>query len=71
MPFYVRQQSIGLCSEEWLEHRLGALRRNIHLIETVFDSVQAERVPVSVGRRGGTVRSDEEACPERSRRGAV
>jgi hypothetical protein len=53
MPFYVRQQSIGLCSEEWLEHRLGALRRNIHLIETVFDSVQAERVPASVDTRGG------------------
>ncbi len=44
MPFYLHQLSIGLSSGEWLEHRLGALLNNTHLIETVFDSTQAERV---------------------------
>ena len=69
MPFYVLQQSIGLCSEEWLEHRLGVLLNNTHLIETVFDSAQAEHVPASAGRCGEAASSGEEASPERGRKG--
>ena len=69
MPSYVRLQSIGLCSEEWLEHSLGTPRRNITHIETVFDSAQAERLPASAGRCGEAARSDEAASPERSRKG--
>lgn len=69
MPFYLHQLSIGLCSGEWLEHRLGVLLNNTHLIETVFDSAQAERLSASAGRRAEAARFGEEASPERSRKG--
>ncbi len=69
MPFYLRQLSIGLCSGEWLEHRVRVLLNNTHLIETVFDSAQAARVPASAGTRAEAARFGEEASPKRSRKG--
>ncbi|MBK5282610.1 MAG: hypothetical protein JJE16_11030 [Nitrospiraceae bacterium] len=69
MPFYLHQLSIGLSSGEWLEHRVEVLLKNIHLIETVFDLAQAERVLASAGRRAEAARFGEEASPERGRKG--
>ena len=68
MPSFVRLQSPGLCSGEWLERSIREVSAQKYYIETLFDSAQAERVPASVGRHGEAVRSDEEARPERSRR---
>ena len=69
MPFYLHQLSIGLWSGECLEHRVGVLLNNLHLIETVFDSAQAEPVPASAGRRAEAARFGKEASPERGRKG--
>ena len=66
MPSSVRLQSIGLCSEEWLEHSLrGGSAQKYKYIETVFDSAQAECLSASADRCG------EAARPDRSRRGGV